>query len=138
MAVFLHIYTPDNDFLMAGLNFYFKKLTEKGFSEKQTEYVNYVFKKIMRKVEFSNSISYMPIKYQMMALMCKRQISVPVYLSVGNSILIRVESYETFSEIKTRVLEEFGIDHKRINSEYFTFFEIMNFENQELEESPIN
>lgn len=93
MAVFLHIYSPDNDFLMAGLNFFFKKLTENSFSEKQVEYINYVFKKIIRKMEHTTSICYMPIKYQMMALMCKRQISVPVYLSVGNSILIRVESY---------------------------------------------
>ena len=47
----------------------------------------------------------MPIKYQMMALMCKRQISIPVYLPVGNSILIRVESYDTFGDIKKRVIE---------------------------------
>lgn len=90
MAVFLHIYTPDSDFLMAGLNFFLKKLNDKNFSEKQTEYINYVFKKILRKLDYSTQINYMPIKYQMMALMCKRQISVPVYLSVGNSILIRV------------------------------------------------
>lgn len=47
----------------------------------------------------------MPIKYQIMALMCKRKISLPVYLPIGSSVLIRVESYETFSDIKARVME---------------------------------
>ncbi len=55
---------------------------------------------MLRRIENPPIIGYMPIKYQMMALMCKRQISIPVYLPVGNSILIRVESYDTFSDIK--------------------------------------
>ncbi len=45
---------------------------------------------MIRKIESPPIIGYMPIKYQMMALMCKRQISIPVYLPIGNSILIRV------------------------------------------------
>ena len=105
LAVFLHIYTPDHDFLLAALHFFFKKLAEKSYTPKQSDYACYIFKKMIRKINHSTPISYMPIKYQMMALMCKRQISVPVYLAVGNSILIRVESYETFSDIKIRVLE---------------------------------
>lgn len=56
----------------------------------------------------------MPIKYQMMALMCKRRISVPVYLPIGSSVLVRVESYDTFGDIKIKVMEELGINHKRI------------------------
>jgi hypothetical protein len=64
----------------------------------------------------------MPIKYQMMALMCKRQISIPVYLPVGNSILVRVESYDTFSDIKNKVIAEFGIDVGRLRPEMFRFF----------------
>lgn len=59
--------------------------------------------------------------------MCKRQISIPVYLPVGNSILIRVESYDTFSDIKEKVITEFGINSKRIRPEMFRFFEIVNF-----------
>jgi hypothetical protein len=59
---------------------------------------------MIRKIENPPIIGYMPIKYQMMALMCKRQISIPVYLPVGNSILIRVESYDTFADIKQRVI----------------------------------
>jgi hypothetical protein len=46
----------------------------------------------------------MPIKYQMMALMCKRKISLPIYLPIGSSVLIRVESYETFADIKIKVM----------------------------------
>lgn len=41
----------------------------------------------------------------MMALMCKRKISLPVYLPIGSSVLIRVESYETFGDIKNKVIE---------------------------------
>lgn len=90
MSVFLHIYTPDNDFLLAALNFFFKKLAENHYTEKQNEYVRYNFKKIIRKLERAVNINYMPIKYQMMALMSKRKISVPVYLPVGNSMLAKV------------------------------------------------
>ena len=93
---------------------------------------------MIRKIESPPVIGYMPIKYQMMALMCKRQISIPVYRPIGNSILIRVESYDTFADIKQRVIEEFGINSHRIRPEMFRFFEIVNFENEELEESPIN
>lgn len=35
-------------------------------------------------------MSYMPIKYQMMALMCKRKISLPAYLPAGSNIVIKV------------------------------------------------
>ena len=75
LAVYLHIFSPDKNFLIAGLNFFFKKLAEQKFSEKQNEYVRYVFKKILRKLQKPYIISYMPIKYQLMALMCKRKIS---------------------------------------------------------------
>ncbi len=40
----------------------------------------------------------------MMALMCKRKISLPIYLPIGSSVLIRVESYETFADIKIKVM----------------------------------
>jgi hypothetical protein len=32
--------------------------------------------------------------------MCKRQISIPVYMPTGNSILVRVESFYSFSDLK--------------------------------------
>lgn len=100
MAVFLHIYIPEQDFIMAGLYLFYKKLQDNKNSEKEEEYLRYLFKKMLRRIENPPIIGYMPIKYQMMALMCKRQISIPVYLPVGNSILIRVESYDTFTDIK--------------------------------------
>jgi len=31
----------------------------------------------------------MPIKYQIMALMSKRQISIPIYLPIGNNVLVK-------------------------------------------------
>ena len=127
MAVYLHIYVPDQDFLMAVLFLFNKKLHEGKSSEKEEDYLRYLFKKMIRKIESPPVIGYMPIKYQMMALMCKRQISIPVYLPIGNSILIRVESYDTFADIKQRVIEEFGINSFRIRPEMFRFFEIVNF-----------
>ena len=138
LAVFLHIYLPDADFLTAGLFVCYQRLHEGKNSDKQEEYLRYLFKKMLRKLESPPIIGYMPIKYQIMALMCKRQISLPVYLPVGNSILVRVESYDTFADIKARVVQEFGINPKRFRPEMFRFFEIVNFENEELEESPIN
>ena len=47
----------------------------------------------------------MPIRYQMMALMCRRKITVPVYLAIGNSALLRVESHETIGDIKLRAMQ---------------------------------
>lgn len=52
----------------------------------------------------------MPIKYQIMALMSKRQISIPIYLPIGSNILVKAESYETFSDIKKKVLDELGVN----------------------------
>ena len=61
MAVFLHIYSPDNDFLYAALNFFFKKLAENHYTEKQNEYVRYVFKKIIRRYDVHLNISWSKI-----------------------------------------------------------------------------
>jgi hypothetical protein len=47
----------------------------------------------------------MPTQFQLAALMCKRQIPVSIYFSIGNSIMIKVESFETLADIKIRVLE---------------------------------
>lgn len=70
----------------------------------------------------------MPTKYQIMALMCKRMISIPIYLSVGSSSHVKVESYETLADIKIRCMEELAINVSRIPPDYFTFFELANFE----------
>ena len=74
----------------------------------------------------------MPIKYQIMALMSKRQISIPIYLPIGSNILVKAESYETFTDIKKKVLGELGINTNRIPSDFFAFFEVVNYENTEL------
>lgn len=82
-----------------------------GVSER--EYLRYIFSFIMRKIRKKSAIGYLPISYQVMGLMCKRQISIPVYLPTGNSILVKVESYNTFAEIKSRCMAGFGINSLR-------------------------
>lgn len=76
---------------------------------------------------------YLPINYQIMGLMCKRQISIPVYLSAGTSIMVNVEAFHTFADIKETCLREFGVG-ERLGSELFGFFEVVNFNNKDLEE----
>ena len=105
MAVYLHIYVPDQDFVYAGLFIINKRIQELKFSDKEEDYLRYLFRKMLRRIDNPPAISYMPIKYQLMALMCKRQISIPIYLPVGNSILVRVESYDTFADVKERVVK---------------------------------
>ena len=61
-----------------------------------------------------------------MGLMCKRQISIPIYLPAGTSILMNVESFNTFSDIKEKCIREFGISD-RLSCEIFGFFEVVNF-----------
>ena len=90
MAVFLHIYVPDQDFVYAGLFIINKRIQELKFSDKEEDYLRYLFRKMLRRIDNPPAISYMPIKYQLMALMCKRQLSIPVYLPVGSSILVNV------------------------------------------------
>jgi hypothetical protein len=76
----------------------------------------------LRKVKKKSVVGYLPISYQIMGLMCKRQISIPVYLPTGNSILIKVESYNSFADIKARCLSGFGINGLRYAEELFTFY----------------
>ncbi len=90
MSVFLHIYTPDEDFLYAGLSIYFKKLDSKKIIGKQQEFLKYLCKKMIRKILKPYKVGYMPIKYQLMALMSKKQISIPIYFPIGNNITLKV------------------------------------------------
>lgn len=121
-SVFLHIYTPEEDFLYAGLHVFFDRMTVIKHHEKEEEFMRYLFKKMIRKVEKAHGVGYMPIKYQIMALMSKRQISIPIYLPIGNNVLIKAESYETFKDVKLKVLQEMGINTLRIPEEFFAFF----------------
>lgn len=50
-AVYLHIYIPDKDFILAGLFIFYKKLEEiKKSNSKEEEYLRYLFKKMIRKI----------------------------------------------------------------------------------------
>jgi hypothetical protein len=114
MAVFLHVYNLSEDMLRATLNFYYWKLQNKKLGVSEHEYLRYIFSILLRKAKKKNSpIGYLPISYQIMGLMCKRQISIPVYLPTGNSILVKVESYHSFADIKSRCMSGFGITSLR-------------------------
>ena len=45
---------------------------------------------MVRKLEIKTEIGFMPIKYQIMALMCKRIISVPIHLPIGSGTHVKV------------------------------------------------
>lgn len=72
-------------------------------------------------------IHYQPIQFQLAALMCKRQVPVSVFFSIGNSIIIKVESYEVLGDLKERIMDISGINRKRIVPDIFGFFEVMSF-----------
>jgi hypothetical protein len=45
---------------------------------------------MIRKILKPYKVGYMPIKYQLMALMSKKQISIPIYFPIGNNITLKV------------------------------------------------
>ncbi len=47
----------------------------------------------------------MPVKYQMIALMCRRKITVPVFFPVGDRIFMNIEPYESFGDLKCKILD---------------------------------
>ena len=77
-------------------------------------------------------VGYIPAQFQTMALMCKKQISCLVFLSIGKSVPLNVESNETFKDIKEKVCGLFGINYQRFGEDILGFFEVMNFENEGL------
>lgn len=70
---------------------------------------------MLRKLERPAGIAYMPVKYQMIALMCRRKITVPVFLPIGDRVFLNIEPYESFGDLKSKILHEFGINYKRID-----------------------
>jgi hypothetical protein len=59
-------------------------------------------------------------------------------LSVGNSIVFTVESFETLKDIKQRVLEEIGVNTNRLNPNLFSFSSIFSFDYEDLEDLPLD
>ena len=136
LAVFLHVYNPETEILKATLHLFYWKIKGKKIGPTELEYLTYIFSCLTKKVQKRTVVGYLPISYQVMGLMCKRQISMPIYLSSGTSILVNVESFNSFNDIKEKCLREFGIS-ERLGQELFGFFEVVNFDNEDLEESPI-
>ena len=50
LAVFLHIYLPDCTLLTAGLYVFYQRLHTGKNSDKQEEYLRYLFRKMLRKL----------------------------------------------------------------------------------------
>lgn len=116
MTIFLHVFCPEEQYILSALNIFYSKLTSPNHNKKEAEYLQYLFPRLIKilQPDFEHSVSYLPAQYQMMALMCKRMISMPIFFSVGNSIITRVESNQTFGDIKDNVLKEVGINTSRV------------------------
>ena len=100
MAVYLHVYNPQVELLKATLHVFYWKLKGKEISKTERSYLTYLFSSIVTKVTKRIIIGYLPSSYQVMGLMCKRQISIPIYLPAGTSILLNIESHNSFADIK--------------------------------------
>ena len=88
MTIYLHVFKPEEPFLLSAL---YSKMTS-NHNKKEAEYLQYMFPRLLKliKPDFEHNVEYLPAQYQMMALMCKRQISMPIFFSVGNSVIVRV------------------------------------------------
>ena len=115
IVVFIHAFNPTEQILKSFMHLFYWKLKDKKLGSCEKEYLHYLMGCLVKKINKKGKIGYLPIKYQIMALMCMRQISVPVFLSTGNSIFVYVESFNSFQDIKSQCLEQFGIS-KRISS----------------------
>ena len=90
MTVYLHVFNPELDVLKASLHIFYWKLKGKTLGLTESTYLMYLFSCIVRKVQKRTAVGYLPFSYQIMGLMCKRQISIPVYLPAGTSVLMNV------------------------------------------------
>ena len=132
LTIYIHVFKTEEIFLIAALSLLLERSQDPMTYEKAKEYINYIFPRLIREVEQKEHITivYMPIQFQLAALMCKRQIPVSVFFSIGSSVIVKVESFEVLTDIKERICEEAGINYKRINKEIFGFFEVMSFESE--------
>ena len=61
-----------------------------------------------------------------------------IYLSLGPSFVIMVESYETLKDIKKRALKFLGINTERLNPELFAFGTIVMLNGEAVDEYPLD
>lgn len=87
-----------------------------------------VFHKTYNKSKKKTNTKYVPSKFQLYCLICKKLFPFNFYLPMGSCVQYNVESDQTFADIKCDILESFGINIKRINPNYFSFFQIVTFE----------
>ena len=80
---------------------------------------------------------FIPDVFQISAMLCKRKLPLLIYLSVGNSIVLTVESYESLKDIKKRTLELVGVNTNRLNPDLFGFSSIFSFDYEDLDDLPL-
>lgn len=133
ILAFLHFFRPDSEFLDAGLYILFQKLECDMYTENEQSFLRLVFHKTYNKLIKTCNTKYIPSKFQLYCLICKKLFPFNFYLAMGNSVQYNVESDQTFADIKCEILEKFGINIQRISPKYFAFFQIVTFEEGEME-----
>ena len=89
MAVFQHVYSQSPDLLRATLTMLYWRLNESKLPKTERDYVLYLCSLLNRKVQKKVLVGYLPIRDQIVALICRRQITLPVYLPTGSSVVVR-------------------------------------------------
>lgn len=100
MLAFLHFFRPDPDFLDAGLYILFQKLECNLYSENEESYLRLSLLKTYNKSMKNTNTKYVPSKFQLYCLICKKLFPFNFYLAMGNSVQYNVESDQTFGDIK--------------------------------------
>jgi hypothetical protein len=80
----------------------------------EEEYLRFLAFYLCHKLEGKGKpIQYQPLRNQLACLIFLRKIQIPCYLPAGHHVLVHVEPFETFSDIKAKVIECFGIGAHR-------------------------
>ncbi len=98
------------------------------YTENEESYLRLSLLKTYNKAMKITNTKYVPSKFQLYCLICKKLFPFNFYLAMGNSVQYNVESDQTFGDIKSQILEKFGVNIKRISPQYFSFFQIVTFE----------
>lgn len=111
MTIFIHVFSIDEGYVLAYLACLLERYDDPATYEKIRDYICYIFRRVMRQLlNKDTQVYYMPVQFQLAALMCKRQVPVSVYFSIGNCLIVKVESFECLKDIKPRVLQMVGIN----------------------------
>jgi hypothetical protein len=91
MTIYIHLFKIDDSFLLAYLSCLLERYEDPETYEKVKDFISYIFPRALRQLTMKDGyVSYMPTQFQLAALMCKRQVPVSVYFSIGNSVMVKV------------------------------------------------